>query len=136
MDAWRDLVPDECETCSAFAACHGGCRADAVLKGLKRDPLMTIPLQAIEVVPPQPTIEPLSLYEQAIPHLEYKLQEQPFGPVLTKGSDIIPLSPHARPILAAIEQPLTLRQLERTFGQHSLELIAELYRQNAVSLSW
>lgn len=127
-------VPDECERCSAFSACHGGCRADAVLKGVKRDPLMTIPLQAIEIAPPQPKIEPLSLYGQAIPHLEYKLTDTHFGPVLVKGSDIIPLSPRARPILAAIEQPLTLRQLEHTFGNQSLELIGELYRQNALSL--
>ncbi|MGB0389523.1 MAG: SPASM domain-containing protein, partial [Ardenticatenaceae bacterium] len=44
MNAWRDLIPDECTTCSAFSTCHGGCRADMVLKGVKRDPLMTMPL--------------------------------------------------------------------------------------------
>lgn len=45
MQAWRNLVPNECENCDAFATCHGGCRADAVLKGCNRDPLITMPIK-------------------------------------------------------------------------------------------
>lgn len=42
MQRWRGLIPDECIVCSASSACHGGCRADAVLQGLSRDPLIPV----------------------------------------------------------------------------------------------
>lgn len=134
MQAWRDLIPDECSTCSAFSTCHGGCRADMVLKGVQRDPLMTIPLPLYE--PPKAKPRQLALYESAIPRLEYRLQEEAFGPILTQGNDIIPISPRARSILGAMNQQNTLRRFEDKFGEEAVHFIGQLYDKGAVSLSW
>lgn len=40
MESWRTLVPAVCRTCAAFEQCHGGCRADAVLRGKACDTLL------------------------------------------------------------------------------------------------
>lgn len=135
MQAWRDLIPDECTTCSAFSTCHGGCRADMVLKGAQRDPLMTIPLPIYDAPKQEP--RELKLYESAIPRLEYMLQEEAFGPVLIQGNDIIPISTRARSILNTMNQEnTTLRKVEHQFGQEAINFIGKLYDKGAVSLSW
>ena len=90
-----------------------------VLKGVSRDPLMTIPLPLYEPSKPEP--RSLSLYESAIPRLDYKLQEETFGPVLIHGNEIIPISPRARPILGAMKEQHTLRRFENQFGQEAVD---------------
>lgn len=55
MKTWRVLVPNDCKTCGAFAVCHGGCRADTVLKERRYDWLMTAPLPV--PVTTRPTLE-------------------------------------------------------------------------------
>lgn len=40
MRHWRGMIPAACQSCSLFASCGGGCRADAVLKGVEEDPLI------------------------------------------------------------------------------------------------
>ncbi len=133
MEAWRNLTPSQCETCSAFSTCHGGCRADAALQGLERDPLMRVPLQN-KPAPLSKPQEPLLLYEQSVPKLEYTLQEEFFGPILLKGSDIIPVSERARPILVAMDCTMTLRQLHTNFGDEAVTFVGQLYERGAISL--
>ncbi len=135
MESWRSLIPGQCETCSAFSTCHGGCRADATLKKLERDPLMSMPLPT--GVPASPEAkEDMFLYELALPRLEYTFQQEIFGPILIKGSDIIPISDKTQPILAAIDQSPTLRQLQTTFGYEAIDFMGRLYDRGAVSLHW
>ena len=43
MEYWRRLIPPQCEHCLAFSQCHGGCRAEAMLLGFERDPLIDQP---------------------------------------------------------------------------------------------
>ena len=40
MNKWRALTSNECTSCSYFSKCRGGCKADAVLNDIERDPLM------------------------------------------------------------------------------------------------
>jgi radical SAM protein with 4Fe4S-binding SPASM domain len=44
MEAWRNMVPTGCSSCSALSACRSGCRAAALGSGLGYDPLMTQPV--------------------------------------------------------------------------------------------
>jgi radical SAM protein with 4Fe4S-binding SPASM domain len=43
MVYWNGLVPRQCSACKLFAACHGGCRAMALLQGTRKDPLIRRP---------------------------------------------------------------------------------------------
>ncbi len=47
LESWRALVPDECQECADFEACRGGCRATAMLRGLRQDPLMNAPMSLV-----------------------------------------------------------------------------------------
>lgn len=40
MDNWRTLIPSSCRACPALEQCHGGCRADAVLRRCACDTLI------------------------------------------------------------------------------------------------
>lgn len=40
MESWRRLIPDECLGCLDFEVCRGGCRATAMLRELRQDPLI------------------------------------------------------------------------------------------------
>jgi radical SAM protein with 4Fe4S-binding SPASM domain len=43
MDRWEALGPRQCGVCELFAACHGGCRAMALLLNAHKDPLIRRP---------------------------------------------------------------------------------------------
>lgn len=135
MQIWRDLIPGECQSCTAFTICHGGCRADAVLKGFHQDVLMTTPIQSLKLAQYNPEEEELLLCECAVPHLEYTLCSELFGLILTKGSDNIPISDQVYPILEAMQQPATLRQIQMTYGDEAIDFIGKLYSRGVISLS-
>jgi radical SAM protein with 4Fe4S-binding SPASM domain len=40
MQEWREYLPDDCTRCALLASCHGGCRAEAMLKNMSGDPLI------------------------------------------------------------------------------------------------
>jgi len=48
MEAWRGRIPEECIGCEEFEVCRGGCRATAMLRGLRKDPLMRVPIQCVD----------------------------------------------------------------------------------------
>jgi radical SAM protein with 4Fe4S-binding SPASM domain len=48
MEAWRGMIPEECIGCEEFERCRGGCRATAMLRGLRKDPLMRVPIQCVD----------------------------------------------------------------------------------------
>jgi radical SAM protein with 4Fe4S-binding SPASM domain len=43
MDYWEALLPKQCSSCGLFSACHGGCRAMAMLMKSRKDPLIGRP---------------------------------------------------------------------------------------------
>ncbi|MBM3175390.1 MAG: radical SAM protein [Chloroflexi bacterium] len=55
METWREMIPEECIGCSEFEICRGGCRATAMLRRLKKDPLIGKPV----VAKPQEPLEKL-----------------------------------------------------------------------------
>ena len=51
MEAWRGMIPEECMGCEEFEVCRGGCRATAMLRGLRSDPLMKAPMRLVDWIP-------------------------------------------------------------------------------------
>jgi radical SAM protein with 4Fe4S-binding SPASM domain len=128
MQKWREMIPPACEqSCAAFSQCHGGCRATALARGLSRDPLMTAPLSADELPPP----ERLDLYEGLRPIGRFEMREESFGYVLL-GPGLALVSHWARPLLDMCDGGTTLRQIEEFYGQEGLALVAELYCKGLV----
>lgn len=132
MQAWRALVPAECETCSAFAICHGGCRADAVLKGTEHDVLVRTPLRVGSSTLPA-SERKLCLYEMAIPRVKHTFDQMAFDTIPVEG--YIP-SDCAYSVLEAIRQPVTLRDLGATLGNKAVDFVGHLYASGLVSLTW
>ena len=48
MEAWRGKIPEECIGCEEFEVCRGGCRATAMLRGLRRNPLMRASIRCVD----------------------------------------------------------------------------------------
>ncbi|MCK5739660.1 radical SAM protein [bacterium] len=44
MNFWRQLLPNQCQSCSEFSNCHGGCRAEALRVPTGLDPLILNPV--------------------------------------------------------------------------------------------
>jgi radical SAM protein with 4Fe4S-binding SPASM domain len=128
MRRWRSLIPPACEqSCAAFSQCHGGCRATALARGLRYDPLMVAPLTESDLPPP----EQIELYEGLRPVGRYEIRQESFGHVLL-GPGLALVSTQARPLLDMCDGSTTLRQIEQLYGQEGLTLIAELYRKGLV----
>lgn len=130
MEYWRDLIPFQCQQCLELPKCHGGCRAQAMLLGLDKDPLIGKPV----LTKPQEPLEELVLYEEARPLSRFAMRPEPFGYVLVQGNRVAPVSHEAKAVLDVLDGQTTLRQIERRFGEQALSFVGSLYRQGLVTL--
>ncbi len=122
MTAWRDLVPDECESCAAYSICHGGCRAVQELRPDLRDPLRRNALTSF-VRGEKFRALPVG----GRPVLRGALRPEPFGYVVLGQGQLLPVRPEAEPLLTACNGTLTFAALAERFGQPGLELLGDLW---------
>jgi len=130
MDTWRNLMPPECESCAAYAVCHGGCRASLEFRSEKRDPLRGEPLANIAH-----DAKPLHLYAWWRPVAKYEIRREEFGLVLMRGNAIIPVSLETAPLLTLLDGTNSLKELASSHGQNALSLIGELYQHGLIEMS-
>jgi radical SAM protein with 4Fe4S-binding SPASM domain len=131
MSAWRSLVPAECAPCPAYAACHGGCRAEAMLTGQDWDPLIRGPLAAA-APPPGPE---LPLYAGLRPSGQFTCRLEGGIPVLLHKSRVIPLPTGYERQVPHLDGSLTLRHIERRYGHAVVDWIGALHQQGLVTWS-
>lgn len=130
MQRWRKMVPALCRDCSRFEICHGGCRAAAMLRGIRQDPL--IHQSIMEMAPTTP--EELLLNEGDRPTARFTLRPETFGYVLMQRQRMIPVTPAAKPILDACDGTRTLREIQECFGQHALDFVGSLAKRGLIEL--
>jgi radical SAM protein with 4Fe4S-binding SPASM domain len=127
MQRWRAQIPSACESCAAFARCHGGCRAQALLMGHDRDPLMRAPLTTF------PTTEPLRLYAGLRPVLQGQPRRESGDArlIIHRGRAVgVPADLTALP--AHLDGDVTLADLAARYGEAALHWIGALHRQSFV----
>ncbi len=124
MNAWRDLMPDACTTCAAYATCHGGCRAIQELRADGRDPLRG---KALKTYNPHQDIKEIPA--GVCPTPNFRMQEEPFGYVLLSPGQVIPVAKEATTLFEACDGETTFAQLAEQFGQPGLQLLGELWEK-------
>jgi radical SAM protein with 4Fe4S-binding SPASM domain len=128
MNHWRSLVPSDCAGCPAFAACHGGCRAQALLTGHARDPLIHAPLLETPVATPAA----LRLYAGLRPLGRFVVRPEEGVPVLVRKSQVVPLPARYERLASQLDGSLTLRQLATQHGSAALDWVGVLYQHDMV----
>lgn len=129
MNAWRQLMPEECTTCAAYSLCHGGCRAIQELRADGRDPLRLERLNSFGT--PCLTRE---LPAAGRPRVRAKLRQESFGYVVLGGGNVLPVSTEARQVIDACDGAMTFRELERQFGRSGLGLLGQLWDQGMLEV--
>lgn len=129
MAHWRSLVPAGCATCPAFATCHGGCRAQALLTGRAQDSLIQTPL--VEA-PPLPDIE-IPLYAELRPVGQFVRRFESGVDVLLHKSQVIPVPAGCDQLVPRLDGALTLRQIERQYGHVAVDWIGALCQESMVT---
>jgi radical SAM protein with 4Fe4S-binding SPASM domain len=129
MTHWRALLPSDCAPCPAFATCHGGCRAQALLTGQDQDPLIQAPL--VEPLP-APQVE-LLLYAGLRPLGQFvRRPEKDPGVLLHKGQ-VLTVPDGYDHLLPKLDGSLTLRQIEDQFSNTAIDWVGTLYQAGVVS---
>jgi len=130
--AWRALIPPACATCAEFARCRGACKAMAYHMRQARDPLMQEPLAAS-----LPARQPLSmqLYRNARPQQNFTLRREEYGYLLANRNQLVPVKLEAKPVLDAMDGSSTLQEIQATYGQPALTLVAYLFNKGLVRLT-
>ena len=128
MTHWRSLLPAGCKTCAAFASCHGGCRAQALLTGTQ-DPLIREPLT--EALPLHDA--ELLLYAGLHPVSRFTHRLESGVEVLIRKGQVMTVPDSCEPLLAKLDGSLTLRQIERQYGPVALDWVGALYQQGMVT---
>jgi radical SAM protein with 4Fe4S-binding SPASM domain len=131
MTEWRSKIPSQCQLCEQLEACHGGCRAVALQRGIPADPLMRKPITDKPLAP----ATPLSLYEGARPLARFALRPDIFGYVLVLGNRLVPVNAEAKPVLDSCNGVTTLSEIRDRFGQGALDFVGSLVSQGLVELS-
>jgi radical SAM protein with 4Fe4S-binding SPASM domain len=129
MTLWRALVPQDCAICPAFASCHGGCRAQALLTGTQ-DPLIQAPLAGTSA---RPEVEML-LYAGLRPVGRFTRRSEGGGEMLVHKGQVATVPAACGPLARKLDGSLTLRQVEHRYGAHALEWVGTLYQDGFVTL--
>jgi radical SAM protein with 4Fe4S-binding SPASM domain len=127
MTHWRSLVPDGCVACSAFATCHGGCRAQALLTGHLRDPLIRAPLRETA-----PSSSQVLLYAGLRPTGEFVLRLENEAIVLIQQSQAVRIPVGCDQLVSDLDGSLTLREINRQYGNVGVDWIGSLYEEGMV----
>jgi radical SAM protein with 4Fe4S-binding SPASM domain len=130
LQKWRRLIPSFCDRCSAYASCHGGCRAAAIINGLQQDPLIRDPLP---INHDKKRIE-IKLPKDASPVKYFKMRPEPFGYILIQNSQVIPVSGEAKDILDMCNGDTKMHEIYELFGQDGIDLVAQLHDQGMIKL--
>jgi radical SAM protein with 4Fe4S-binding SPASM domain len=125
---WRSLLPADCAACSAFATCHGGCRAQAMLTGQAQDPLIQTPLHA-----PRPTLHEVRLYAGLRPLGEFTRRFESGVEVLLHRSQVVPVPAGYERLAPKLDGSLTLRQIERQYGSAAVNWVGALHQEGVVA---
>lgn len=125
---WRSLVPADCAACPAFATCHGGCRAQAMLVGEIRDPLIQTLLPA-----PHPTLHEIRLYAGLRPVGQFIRRSESGVDVLLRKSQVVPIPTGCDRLAPQLDGSLTLRQIERQYGSDAVDWVGALYQESMVT---
>jgi radical SAM protein with 4Fe4S-binding SPASM domain len=134
MARWRALVPQACTGCAAFAACHGGCRAQGILVEKRQDPLITtLPTGYRTALLSTPVRPELRLFEQLCPTGTFALQSQEGADFLLSKSAVIPVPPGCASLAMRLDGSLNLRQIERQYGNGALDWVGLLYQEGLVT---
>jgi radical SAM protein with 4Fe4S-binding SPASM domain len=123
MNYWRALAPPDCAACPAWAACHGGCRAQALLAG-DQDPLIQDPPLKQKL----PEIE-LALYDQLRPQGRFERN----GGILVHKSQALALPAAYQRLTSKLDGSLNLRQIERQYNAAALDWIGALCQAGMVT---
>jgi radical SAM protein with 4Fe4S-binding SPASM domain len=129
MARWRSLVPADCATCSVFPICHGGCRAQALLARLARDPLIRTPLAERSPA----TGAELLLYAGLRPTGQFIRRSEGSGEVLIRRSQVVSVPADCGQLVPELDGSLTLGQIERRYGQAAVDWIGALYQERLVT---
>jgi radical SAM protein with 4Fe4S-binding SPASM domain len=129
MAVWRSLVPVSCASCAAFVACHGGCRAQALLTGQAQDPL--IRGSSSEVLPFLD--EERFLYGELRPVGQFIHRFEGDVGVLVHKGQAAPVPPGCAALWPKLDGSLTLRQIEGQYGDLALDWVGALYEQEMVT---
>lgn len=121
MNRWRTLAPQQCESCTKLAICHGGCRA--LIEIREKDPLIRAPFHKKSNQQPFE----LELNEKYCPVIDCKIFPESFGHALVRGHSIVPVAHHAKAVLDNLDGQTTLKQLKEKFGQGGLNFLGSLY---------
>jgi radical SAM protein with 4Fe4S-binding SPASM domain len=127
MQGWRSSVPAGCATCPSLPTCRGGCRAQAMLLGLKADPLMQKAQSPRRAAP-----ERVAFYREARPVGLFQWRQEAFGSVLMHGNRLLAVGPDQEVALGLLDGSRTLHEIESTCGPKALSLIANLYHDGMV----
>jgi radical SAM protein with 4Fe4S-binding SPASM domain len=128
MEQWRALVPAVCTTCAAYATCHGGCRAQALLSGAAHDPLLRGPTHA-----PAPPAPVLALYRELRPVGRYVQRRERGREVWIHKSQVTLVPDALSGRWPRLDGSLTLHEIQAHYGEGALAWVGQCYRQGIVT---
>ena len=127
MTHWRSLVPDSCAACSAFATCHGGCRAQALLADHPQDPLIRAPLCETA-----PSSSQVLLYAGLCPAGEFILRLENDTTVLIHEGRVVTAPTGCERLVSELDGSLTLREVDHRYGDVGIDWIGALHQEGMV----
>jgi radical SAM protein with 4Fe4S-binding SPASM domain len=128
MARWRDMVPVDCKACAAYAACHGGCRAQALLSGKAHDPLLRQPLHA-----PSLPVPALSLYRELRPVGQYTIRRESGRALLIHKNQVAVVPAALSGRWPRLDGSQSLHEIQTHYGEHALAWVGQCYRQGMVT---
>jgi radical SAM protein with 4Fe4S-binding SPASM domain len=129
MNNWRSLIPNECRSCSSFTTCHGGCRAQALLDGQAKDPMIhecTVETQPIldKELYLDRRLRPIG---QFVKHSEHSIE------ILIHKSQAVMIPFDHKDMLHTLNGDWSLGEIRQKYGDDMLNTIGVLYEKGMIA---
>jgi radical SAM protein with 4Fe4S-binding SPASM domain len=127
MERWRTLIPTSCATCATFGSCHGGCRAQALLSKVEKDPLIQAPLVT------NSQEEEIRLWAGLRPVGSFTQHEEQGRMFLIHRSQVMQVPTALVNLPPMLDGALTLQQVSEIYGSVALDWVGTLVKAGMVT---
>lgn len=130
---WRRNIPAECFACKFALLCAGACRAQAELRGQKKDSLITGTVFADKgSAPPQVTLD-----DDLMPQLGFSVRKEDKGRlIINKYNNFLFVNDKSFRIIDFISNGrANLREVESRFGKSAISFLYALYVKDFISFA-
>jgi radical SAM protein with 4Fe4S-binding SPASM domain len=130
MANWRNFIPTECKECINQSVCAGGCRAEAIIHGVDKDPM----IPSMHQYAFNEETATLRLWKNDRFTMNAKRRKESFGELLYFEGEVLLLNNPGKNVIDDIIAGQTIQSIVSSHGWSATNIIEELVLRGFITV--